>query len=245
MEWVSFDIPETLLGETHISESAYVTTYRTEVLLPKDSQYPGYCFLHPSKLIKARAGGFAAIMYNSDFTFTLIKKDREPGKKYKRYRLTVPEILAVYAAETQKVKGKQEKKEKRRLAQIGTVVVVDMPDAVTFLFQIGKQYYYSHGGPWGTDKHIEKLGGKRKVIAENIPRGAFEAAYESLKGLREDYWIVHQIRNTILHNPAYAMGQVLPVGESFEELCDKWEVEFYITAAEIIEQADREKSNTQ
>lgn len=240
MEWVSFDIPETLLGETHIFKSAYVTTYRTEVLLPKDSQYPGYCFLHPSKLVKGRSGGFAAIMYNSDFTFTLIKKDREPGKKYKRYKLTVPEILAVYAAETQKVKEKQEKKEQKRLAQIGAVVAVDMPDATTFLFHVGKQYYSGSGGAWGTDRHIEKLGGTRRVIAENVRRGVFEAASEELKRLRENYRMIREVRDTVLRNNSFATEKVVAIGDSFVKLCDKWEDEFYEAAAEIIEQAKHE-----
>lgn len=229
------------MGETHVSKSAYVTTYRTEVLLPKDSQYSGYCFLHPSKLVKERSGGFAAIMYNADFTFTLIKKDREPGKKYRRYRLTVPEILSVYAAETQKVREKQEKKEQRRLAQVGSVVAVDMPDTVTFLFHVGKQYYYGSGGTWGTDKHIEKLGGKRKVITEGVSRGIFEEASEKLKNLREDYRMVREIRDTVLRNNRFATEKVIAIGDSFEALCDQWEGEFYKTAAEIIEQTKQEE----
>lgn len=237
MKWVSFDIPETLLGETHISKSAYVTTYRTEVLLPEDSQYPGYCFLHPSKLVRERSGGFAAIMYNPDFTFTLIKKDREPGKKYKRYKLTVPEILSVYASETQKIREKQEKKEKKRLAQLGAVVAVDTPDAVTFLFHVGKQYFYGHGGPWGTDRHIEKLGAKRRVVAENVRREAFEEASERLYKLREEYQLVREIRNALLRNNSAATETVIAIGDSFEALCDQWESDFYGAATKIIEQA--------
>lgn len=233
--WTSFDIPDSLLGKERESRSQYITTYQTEVLLPKKSQYAGYCFLHPSKLVTEKADGIAAITYNSDFTFTLIKKDREPGKRYKRYKLTVQEILDIYAPETAKVQAKQKKKETARLAQTGSVEIVYTHnelwgDKTLFLFRCGKVYYYGSGGPFGSQKDVIK----RSVVVESVCRAVFEAAYEDLETLAEGFRMLQDVRSTVGRYPANTTNEICAIGDSFEALCDQWEAELLEKAAAII-----------
>ena len=230
-EWKSFEIPAKLVGEERISQSAYVTTYQTEILLPKKSEYSGYHFWHPSKLV---SGNFsmAKIIYNDTFTFTLVKKDREPGKRYKRYKLTAKELAAVYELEVTKEKAKQKKKEQTRRAQIGTVEVVESYIGnsgylVEFIFRFGKKAYYGNG------MKAERISAdirKQKVIVENIQRGIFEDAYNDLKILRDEFKMIPKVRFTVEHTE----NSPDHIRNSFVDLCNQWEEEFYEKAVAIL-----------
>lgn len=238
-EWKSFEIPAKLVGEKRISQSAYVTTYQTEILLPKKSEYSGYHFWYPSKLV---SGNFsmANIIYNDTFTFTLVKKDREPGKRYKRYKLTAKELAAVYEPEVTKEKAKQKKKEQTRRAQIGTVEVVECCIGknkywVEFIFRFGKITYYGNG------MKAEQISAdirKQKVIAESIQRGIFEDAYNDLKSLRDEFKMIPKVRFTVEHTENSSNH----IRNSFIELCNRWEEEFYKKAVAILDEHHNDKT---
>lgn len=230
-EWKSFEIPGSLVGERRESKSAYVTTYQTEILLPKASEYAGYSFWHPSKLV---GGTFsvAKITYTDEFSFVLVKKEREPGKRYKRYKLTASELIQVYAPETARVKAKQEKKEAARLAQIGSVEIVPSEAKARrlFLFHCGKQYYYGSGTRFGGEKDVTE----RKVLAGAVPRSVFESAYEELCSLWESYRMILDVREAVGKFPCHPGSKVDEVGDSFDSLCNRWDDEFCETARGLI-----------
>lgn len=233
--WVSFDIPSDFLGGTLVSDSGYVKTYRTEVLLPKDSQYSGYCFLHPSKLIVERVGGIASITYNNDFAFTLIKKDREEGKRYKRHKLTATEILAIYEPEMQKVRVKKERLEMTKRAQVGSVEVVEhwvSPPKykLLILFHYKKKFFSGSGFCYGTEKDLPK----RHVVAEGILRGTFEGVSEELNELAEEYRAVLEVRSALRCSRSFASEKNAEIVDSFNTLCKKWDAELAHKAYEIL-----------
>ena len=232
--WLQFELPATLIGEQRESKSTYVTTYQTEVLLPKDSKYADYHFWHPSKLVGG-SSTIAKITYNDSFTFTLIRRDREPGKKYKRYKLSISELLAIYEPETAKVKAKLEKKEQKRLAQIGSIEAVECRSELWgnrtwFLFHHGKRYYYGSGAFFCDEKNVVQ----QKVIVEAVPRRVFESAYDDLLKLWEDYRMIQDIRYAVEKCNCRATDKVIAIGNSFDELCQNWEREFIDSAAMII-----------
>ena len=199
MGWKSFDVPASLIGEKRTNASAYVITYQTEVLLPKDGQYAGYCFLHPSKLVSERAGGVASITYNDDFVFELIKKDREQGKRYRRYKLQAPELPALYEDAVRKVLSRREKQEQRRRARVGEVIVVTLHRGknVSFLFHAGQRYYYASGETFTCHDEICT----QRRIAGGIPRGRFEDCWPRLRALADDYAVVRNVRHQLEQPP--------------------------------------------
>lgn len=235
-EWLRFEIPDSLIGERREQKSRYVTTYQTEILLPKSSEYAGYHFWHPSKLVSELGNGTTAITYNSTFSFTLVKKEREPGKRYKRHVLSVDELLVVYAPEVAKVTASREKKESARRAQEGTVEVVIWPcsygpDTVRILFHFGKRYFVRNGNVYGPEKNACKC----VVIAEGITQGAFEDADEDLTALQEAYQMIQDMRNTV---GRYQSDKVADIGESFIELCDKLDEELLLRAKDLFKRSN-------
>lgn len=254
--WRSFNVPDSLIGEKHASESTYVTTYQTEVLLPKDSPYEGYCFLHPSKLISEKAGGFTSITFNPDFTFTLIKKDREPGKRYKRYKLTANEIVQVYEEEFKrgeqlraKVEEKQRKKEEKRRARLGSVDFIEIRSDdgydLSFLFHHGEKDYTSTGAIFKEERSVLK----RQVLVESISQGSFEDVFPKLYDLAHEYGMIEEVRQRLAHPRRRYHHRKLTFGElwdfketatsaaisdSFKTICDTWEAEFIKKAKAIM-----------
>lgn len=237
-DWISFDIPDAFLGDTHVSDSGYVRTYRTEVLLPKSSCYPGYCFLHPSKLIVKRANEIASITYNEAFTFTLIKKDREEGERYKRYKLTAAEIQAIYEPEMQKAKAKKERREQNRRAQVGSVEVVEywispQKRNLLILFHCKKKFFSGNGVCYGSEKDFTV----RYVAAEGVVRGAFEDVFEELETLCREYQMVQDVRSVVSGGYDFCNGTVMEIRGFFEDLCGSLEAELYHKIDKIMNKA--------
>ena len=195
-EWIHLEIPAKMVGETIESGNGYIQTYRTEILLPKNSQYAGYCFQHPSKLVSC-GHEFAKLTYNETFSFTLVKKDREPGKRYKRFKLTAAEIVDIYAPEVTALKTKLAKKEEKRLTQIGTVEVCECRGSQisywAIIFRYNNKLYNLAGKEFSFFGDIHNS----KVIATDVPRRVLEAAATSLYELCDNYKIVLDVRHTL------------------------------------------------
>ena len=234
-EWLHLEIPECFVGETTSSGNEYITTYRTEILMPQDSEFSGYCFLHPSKLI-THAKNFVRLTYNDCFTFTLVKKDREPGKRYKRYMLSASELIAIWAPETERVKAKLAKKEEKRLAQTGAVEILECRTHLKYywliVFRYGKKLFYGNGGAFRSLDEVYKS----QVVATAVPRRAFEKVYPILEALCDEYSIVQDIRYAAnLSVNTYASDKTVAIYDSFYSMSDQWEADFYEKAASIIE----------
>lgn len=233
-EWLHFEIPDSLVGERKEQKSQYVTTYQTEILLPEKSEYAGYHFWHPSKLVSGLADEISRVTYNPTFTFTLIKKEREPGKRYKRYKLSAEELVAVYRAEMAKVAARKEKKEAARRAQEGAVEVVawlgsSIPDKRRVLFRYRKKYFTGSGAFFCSEAHVHR----HFVIAEAVPRGVFEDICEKLDELARLYQVVDDVRGAI----GKSVMAEREVADSFEALCDSWDAAFCEKAASVIRNA--------
>lgn len=72
-------------------ENAYSSSYFIQ--LPKTSQYKGYTVTVPTHIVTEH-GEFYAIVrpWKEDFTFTLVKTEREEGKRYTRPKLSFDEL---------------------------------------------------------------------------------------------------------------------------------------------------------
>ena len=72
-------------------ENAYSSSY--SIPLPKTSQYKGYTVTVPPHIV-GEHGEFYAIVrpWKEDFTFTLVKTEREYGKRYARPKLSFDEL---------------------------------------------------------------------------------------------------------------------------------------------------------
>lgn len=229
-EWVHFEIPVKLVGETTASGNDYVQTYRTEILLPKGSQYEGYCFQHPAKLVST-GENLAKVTYNDDFVFRLVKKDREPGKKYKRYSLTVSEILTIYAPVTQKVKEQLERAEKRRQAEVGQVEALSCAELResywAVVLRVGKKLYWPNGEAFSFSQDVCN----RRVIATDVTRGSFETARDKLRSLCEEYRIVLDVKHAAEKNSGTGNRAVY---EAVMTEVEMWEKEFYEKVTAVI-----------
>lgn len=235
MTWLKFEIPENLVGDERVSGNDFRRTYRTEILLPSQSEYEGYCFLHPSKLISFYLS-LASITYNESFTFELFKKDREPGKRYRRYKLTAPELLAIYEPETTKLKAQLVSKEKKRLAQVGDALALECRAHdryyTKFVFQHGKKMYTGRGT---TFPHADEIYGSR-VIASGISREQFESVAPELEALCEEYRVIQEVRHSINRSvSSEATDKTVSIYNSFYSLSDQWEEEFHKSARLILE----------
>jgi len=233
-EWKHFEIPRNLIGETIASGNDYIQTYRKEILLPKGREYEGYCFQHPAKLVSEGSNGLVKITYNDDFVFKLVKKDREPGKKYKRYSLTVPEILAIYEPAISKKKAQLEKAEQRRRAQIGSVEVLACADPHNCYWAIvlcvGKKWFWPNGREFCFPDDVVS----RHVVAENVVRGSFEEAHEKLMELCEEYRIVLDVKHTAEKSAGRKQfGKKTDIYNAIIAEMDKWEEELYKKISEI------------
>lgn len=236
--WLNFEIPGELVGDERVTGNDYRKTYRTEILLPSKSEYEGYCFLHPSKLISFH-WPLASITYNESFTFELFKKDREPGKRYKRYTLTVPELLAIYEPETAKVKAQLASKERKRLSQVGDVMALECRtndrDYVKFVFQHDKKLYTGRGSKFPYTDEICKS----RVITNGIARRQFEAAAPKLDTLCEEYRLIQDVRRSLNRSvSADAPDKTVAIYNSFYGLSDQWEEELYQSARLILDVQD-------
>ena len=236
-EWLHIEIPAKLVGESIESGNEYIKTYRTEILLPKNSEYSGYCFQHPSKLVSC--GRYTAkLTYNNTFVFNLVKKDREPGKRYKRYTLTAEELIAIYAPEVARLNEKAAKKEEKRLAQIGTVEVLECRGSQEYYWAV--VFSYKNDRFWGTGSKFAFTDEifKSRVIAANIPRGVFESVSDKLSILCEEFHIIQDIRYTLNQGVSpKSSDKTLAIYNSFYSLSDQWEAELYEKVAAIIEGA--------
>ncbi len=235
VQWLKLEIPEELLGEERVTGNDYIKTYKTEILLPQDSEYPGYCFLHPSKLIHYNSP-IASIAYNESFTFTLIKKEREPGKKYKRYVLTAPELPAIYEPVVAKTKAKLETKEQKRLAQIGDIMALECRAHdryyVKFAFQYSKTMYTGRGTKFPYPDEIYE----RRVVANGISRKQFEAVTPELEALCEEYRIIQDVRRSLNRSvSSHSSDKAVSIYNSFYSLSNQWEDEFFKEASMLIE----------
>lgn len=240
--WLSFEIPDRLIGDERVSGNEYIKTYRTEILLPPDGEYAGYCFLHPTKLVSFRSP-LASITYNETFSFELIKKEREPGKRYKRYSLTVAELLAIYEPEVLRLKAQIANKEKKRLAQIGDITALECRAHHQYyakiVFQHGKRMYSGKGAEFRCRDEIRKS----KVIATNVSRELFESVCPELDILCEEYRLIQDVRFAINRSVSpRSSDKTVSIFNSFYGLSDQWEEEFYKTAHLILEnQKEREE----
>ncbi|MBQ8245830.1 MAG: hypothetical protein IJZ42_01740 [Lachnospiraceae bacterium] len=235
MEWLQFEIPEKFIGNTQVIGNEYMKTYRTEILLPNNGEYAGYCFLFPEKLISL-CGKFAKLTYNESFTFTLTKRDREPGKRYKRYTLTISELLAIYEPEVLKLRAQLAAKEKRRLAQVGDVIALECRSYnryyVKFIFQFGKKMFTGKGTKFPYMDEIHQS----RIVATNISREQFESTAQKLDALCEEYQVIQDVRRSI--NYSYSIDssdKAVAIYNSFYNLSDQWENEFYNMAYTILE----------
>lgn len=236
--WLNFEIPEKLVGDERVFGNDFRKTYRTEILLPSNSEYEGYCFLHPSKLVSFHLP-LASITYNESFTFELFKKDREPGKRYKRYTLTVPELLAIYEPETAKVKARFASKEKKRLSQVGAVLALECRAHdryyVKFAFQHEKKMYTGRGTKFPYQDEIYQS----RVIASDITRKQFEAVAPELETLCEEYRVIQDVRRSINRSVSSdASDKTVSIYNSFYSLSDQWEEEFYKSACLVLDRQD-------
>ena len=240
--WLRMEIPEKYIGEERVEGNDFIKTYKTEILLPPTSEYAGYCFLHPSKLISYNYP-LIAIVYNENFTFELIKKDREPGKRYKRHLLTISELMSIYSPEISKVKTRLERKEQKRLNQIGDVVVLECRSHnkyyFEFAFQCNKKLYTGKGTEFRFRDEIYQS----KTIRPTVVRKHFEAAYPALTLLCEDYRVLQDVRFAINSGvSSRSSDKAISIYNSFYGLSDHWEEEFYEKSCEIL---DNKQKRTQ
>lgn len=236
-EWLHLEIPAKTVGETIESGNDYIKTYRTEILLPKDSQYPGYCFQHPSKLVSC-GPEFARLTYNDTFVFNLVKKDREPGKRYKRYTLTAAELIAIYAPEVAQLKARLAKKEEKRLAQIGAVEALECRGYHKYYwlvaFSYGKHRFLGDGQKIGFSDEIYKS----RLIANDVSRRDFESDYDQLASLCKEFQIIQDMRYALNKSvEPTSSDMTVTIYDSFYSLSDQWEIEFYQKVAKTIENA--------
>lgn len=238
-EWLKLEIPSKLVGEETVSGNEYVKTYRTEILLPKSSDYSGYCFQHPSKLVSCGAD-IAHLTYNNTFTFNLVKKDREPGKRYKRFKLTPAELIAVYSQETEKAKAKLARKTERRLAQIGSVEALECRGVQlsywAVVFRYGNKSVTTCGNEFAFFGDIHN----RRVIASEVSRRTFEAAGVALRQLCENYQLILSVRHSLNREvSSRSSDETVAIYDSFYSLSDQWESEFYEKVANILHETSK------
>jgi len=237
--WINFEIPTKLVGETTESGNEYVKTYRTEILLPKGSRYEGYSFQHPTKLVSDRGNGLTEVTYNDSFMFLLVKKDREPGKKYKRYKLTPSEILAEYETEVDKVKVRLKKKEQKRLAETGRIEVLERGDYYRRVWIVaircGEKLFRSSGSRIGAND-IRSI----RVVADDVSRGKFEAAHYRLESITEEFEIVAELMCIAERFSKKRTGRTASIYQSIDNELNRWLDEFCRQVAEVLEQEGRQ-----
>lgn len=125
MGWKRIEIPAKLVGEEVTHKSGRYEHSRTQIFLPEKSDYPGYMFWHPTKLISRSSDGRSAFLSYSipGFIFKLEKREREPGRRYKRFQLNVPEFEAIYLPLEEAIHLKRKQKQDAQAAQIGNIVL--------------------------------------------------------------------------------------------------------------------------
>ena len=234
-EWLHLEIPERLVGETLEFGNDYIKSYRTEILLPEGSEFAGYYFLHPAKLVSCRTN-IATLTYNQSFIFTLIKKEREPGKRYKRYSLSISDLIDIYSPETEKVQANLAKKELIRLAQSGTVLALECRSSdsyyIVFVFHYKKGYYLRNGEKFLFNDEIYKS----SIVAESVTRQVFENAYKNLKDLCNDYRIIQELQYVLNRKvDCTSSDKTVSIYDSFYILSEQWKDEFLKNASIIIE----------
>ena len=192
MGWESIDIPRSLIGENLVSGNGYRNVSRTQVFLPPTSQYAGYMFLHPTKLVSLETGRrVGRITYSEKFKFELIKRDREPGRKYKRYRLDVEEFLAIYRPLEEAMKARERRRAERQAEKetrmLGSVVFYTKSlyrnqHIMEFAFNDGEKFRGVSGDEIREGSGIQV----RRVVAENISLNAFRSAAKELSDLQRE-----------------------------------------------------------
>jgi len=218
MNWKTIEIPLSLIGETKVTERLYHEFSTTQVLLPANSgMYAGYGFLHPSKLIsKDTKRKRARLTYNDQFTFHLIKHDREPRKRYKRYTLTAEECIAIYQPLADQLALRDQKKADAAARQPGDILLIcDLrKNQYQFVFHVkGKIDGYT--GAKGCHYQIHQC------ISQGIPRRAFSENYSQLLDLEEQLRVITCVQDSLEGIPSSVYPAAVPAKERFGNLCEE------------------------
>lgn len=176
MEWRKIELPSKLIGDEVVSGKGRYEVRSIEVFLPRKGQYAGYMFFYPSKLISLnREENRAELTYGDEFTFKLVKRNRQAGKRYMRYEISVKEFLEIYQPLEEKLHTMDKKREDEEARQKGNVVLCESAglNGLHFLevcFQAEKAVFGMHG-EIPTDMGYAV----RDVIVEGIRRSDYMA----------------------------------------------------------------------
>lgn len=211
MGWKSIEIPAKLIGEERCRKVGMREYAQRQVFLPEKSEYAGYMFWYPEKLVSRASDGRSAILRYEEcsFTFKLEMRHREPGRRYRRYVLDVAAFEEIYLPQQENVLSRRRKKQEAMDAQTGEVLLH---------CRVG----YNRADIWSDfrpykgkqKRQVAGVGVETILLAENVKRMEFKRCLEALeageKELEMVAWVRAQLESgTYRHVESMAKEQLL------------------------------------
>ena len=194
-QWIQIEIPYWYIQEEIVKGSgAYAKTYFSIILPQGEEQYKGYhCLINIDFFIvrpvmySKNDSPIAIAKLPIDMLVIAEKKEKEKGKRYKRYKFTVDQFNKLYEAEIVEINKKYDREKNKFYSQTGEIVFVQYPEYARECF-IGMNYEWGIiRGKWFY-KGGDRLEDKKRVSAGNFKINETLCTIQMKLLHNEEYW---------------------------------------------------------